>query len=142
MWRRYLFSNAEYALLLGRAVVPGMRERGWGRIVEIDSEVVDLPPPGRSAYVTAKSAQVGLTRSWARELAPYGITVNAVAPGFIETDMTSAMPEENRTRALGLIPLGRFGKVEDAAPAVAFLLSDAASYITGTVIQIDGGLAM
>jgi 3-oxoacyl-[acyl-carrier protein] reductase len=70
-------------VLLGRAVVPGMRGRGWGRIVQIDSEVADRPPPGRSAYATAKSAQIGLTRSWARELAPSGITVNTVAPGFV-----------------------------------------------------------
>lgn len=126
-------------VLLGRAVVPGMRERGWGRIVEIDSEVVDLPPPGRSAYVTAKSAQVGLTRSWARELAPHGITVNAVSPGFVPVERHADVPAEVRDVYLTSVPAGRMGTPEEVAHAVSFFASDAAGFITGQRLVVDGG---
>jgi 3-oxoacyl-[acyl-carrier protein] reductase len=126
-------------VLLGRAVVPGMRERGWGRIVEIDSEVVDLPPPGRSAYVTAKSAQVGLTRSWARELAPHGITVNAVSPGFVPVERHAVVPAEVRDVYLASVPAGRMGTPEEVAHAVSFFASDAAGFITGQRLVVDGG---
>jgi 3-oxoacyl-[acyl-carrier protein] reductase len=126
-------------VLLGRAVVPGMRERGWGRIVEIDSEVVDIPPPGRSAYVTAKSAQVGLTRSWARELAPYGITVNAVSPGFIPVERHADVPAETREAYLASVPAGRMGTAEDIAHAVSFFATDGAGFITGQRLVVDGG---
>ncbi len=126
-------------VLLGRAVVPGMRERGWGRIVEIDSEVVDLPPPGRSAYVTAKSAQVGLTRSWARELAPHGITVNAVSPGFVPVERHADVPAETRAAYLASVPAGRMGTPEEVAHAVSFLASDGAAFITGQRLVVDGG---
>jgi len=126
-------------VLLGRAVVPGMRERGWGRIVEIDSEVVDLPPPGRSAYVTAKSAQVGLTRSWARELAPHGITVNAVSPGFVPVERHANVPTEVRDSYLASVPAGRMGTPEEVAHAVSFFASEAAGFITGQRLVVDGG---
>ena len=126
-------------VLLGRAVVPGMRDRGWGRIVEIDSEVVDLPPPGRSAYVTAKSAQVGLTRSWARELAPHGITVNAVSPGFVPVERHADVPAEVRDVYLTSVPAGRMGTPEEVAHAVSFFASDAAGFITGQRLVVDGG---
>ena len=126
-------------VLLGRAVVPGMRERGWGRIVEIDSEVVDLPPPGRSAYVTAKSAQVGLTRSWARELAPHGITVNAVSPGFVPVERHADVTAETRAAYLASVPAGRMGTPEEVAHAVSFFASDGAAFITGQRLVVDGG---
>lgn len=96
-------------VLLGRAVLPGMRARGSGRIIQVDSEVVDRMPPGRSAYVTAKSAQIGLTRSWARELAPLGITVNTVAPGFVPVERHADVPGEVRDAYLASVPAGRMG---------------------------------
>jgi 3-oxoacyl-[acyl-carrier protein] reductase len=126
-------------VLLGRAVVPGMRERRWGRIVEIDSEVVDLPPPGRSAYVTAKAAQIGLVRSWARELAAYGITVNAVAPGFVPVERHADVGAEVREAYLASVPAGRMGLPEDVAHAVSFFASEAAGFMTGQRLVVDGG---
>jgi 3-oxoacyl-[acyl-carrier protein] reductase len=126
-------------ILLGLAVIPAMRERGWGRIVQLDSEVVDLPPPGRSAYVTAKSAQVGLARSWARELAPFGITVNAVAPGFIPVERHADVPREVVGAYLASVPAGRMGAPEDVASAVSFFASDEAGFVTGQRLVVDGG---
>jgi 3-oxoacyl-[acyl-carrier protein] reductase len=126
-------------VLLGRAVVPGMRERRWGRIIQIDSEVVDLPPPGRSAYVTAKAAQIGLARSWARELAQHGITVNAVAPGFVPVERHADVGPEVREAYLASVPAGRMGLPEDVAHAVSFFASEAAGFITGQRLVVDGG---
>ena len=126
-------------LLLGRAVLPGMRERGGGRIVHVDSEVVDKPPPGMAAYVTAKAAQIGAMRSWARELAPVGITVNAVAPGFIPVERHEDVDEPERARYLASVPAGHFGTPEDVAAAVSFFASEDAGFITGQRIVVDGG---
>ena len=126
-------------VLLGRAVVAGMRARRFGRIVHIDSEVAHRPPPDRSAYATAKSAQVGLTRSWARELAPFGITVNTVAPGFIPVERHADVPAQVRDAYLAGVPAGRMGTPEDVAHAVSFLASEQAGFITGQRILIDGG---
>lgn len=126
-------------VLLARAVLPGMRARRYGRIVQIDSEVADRPPPGRSAYATAKAAQVGLTRSWARELAPLGITVNTVAPGFIPVERHAGVPSDVRQAYLASVPAGRMGTPDDIAHAVSFLASDGAGFITGQRIVIDGG---
>jgi 3-oxoacyl-[acyl-carrier protein] reductase len=107
--------------------------------VQIDSEVVDRIPPARSAYVTAKTAQVGLTRSWARELAPFGITVNSVAPGFVPVERHAGLPSETRAAYLAGVPAGRMGTPEDVAHAVSFFASDAAGFVTGQRIVIDGG---
>jgi 3-oxoacyl-[acyl-carrier protein] reductase len=126
-------------VLLARAVLPGMRALRYGRIVQIDSEVADRPPPGRSAYATAKAAQVGLTRSWARELAPLGITVNTVAPGFIPVERHAGVPSDVRQAYLASVPAGRMGTPDDIAHAVSFLASDGAGFITGQRIVIDGG---
>lgn len=126
-------------VLLGRAVLPAMRARGFGRIVQIDSEVADRPPPGRSAYATAKNAQIGLTLSWARELAPFGITVNTVAPGFIPVERHADVPMEIRNAYLASVPAGRMGTPEDVAHAVSFLASEGAGFITGQRIVVDGG---
>jgi 3-oxoacyl-[acyl-carrier protein] reductase len=126
-------------VLLGRHIVPGMQARGYGRIVHIDSEVADRPPPHRSAYVTAKSAQVGLMRSWARELARHGITVNSVAPGFVPVERHADLPHEVLDDYLATVPAGRMGTPEDVAHAVSFFVSDGAGFVTGQRLVVDGG---
>jgi 3-oxoacyl-[acyl-carrier protein] reductase len=126
-------------VLLGRAVLPAMQARRHGRIVQIDSEVADRPPPGRSAYATAKNAQIGLTRSWARELAPLGITVNTVAPGFIPVERHADVADATRNAYLASVPAGRMGTREDIAHAVSFFASEAAGFVTGQRLVIDGG---
>jgi len=129
-------------VLLGRAVLPGMQARRYGRIVHVDSEVASQPPPGRSAYVAAKSAQVGLTLAWARELAPFGITVNTVAPGFIPVERHAGVPDDVRQAYLATVPAGRMGTPGDIAHAVSFLASEGAGFITGQRILVDGGRSL
>jgi 3-oxoacyl-[acyl-carrier protein] reductase len=129
-------------LLLGRAVLGSMRERGGGRIVQIDSEVVHRPPPGRSAYVAAKSAQLGLMRAWARELAPLGVTVNAVSPGFVPVERHADVPAATRAAYADSVPVGRMGLPEDVAHAVSFFASEAAGFVTGQRLVVDGGRAL
>ena len=129
-------------VLLGRAVVAGMRAKRYGRIIQIDSEVADRPPPGRTAYATAKSAQIGLARSWARELAPSGITVNTVAPGFIPVERHADGKPETRSAYLSSVPAGRMGTPGDIAHAVSFLASEGAGFITGQRIIVDGGRSL
>ena len=129
-------------VLLGRAVLPGMQARQYGRIVSIDSEVAHRPPPGRSAYAAAKNAQIGLTRSWARELAPFGITVNTVAPGFIPVDRHADVPRPVLQAYLASVPAGRMGTPADIAHAVSFLASEGAGFVTGQRIVVDGGRSL
>ncbi len=129
-------------VLLGRAVLPAMVARRYGRIVNIDSEVAHRPPPGRSAYATAKSAQIGLTLSWARELAPSGITVNTVAPGFVPVERHADVPEHTISAYLASVPAGRMGTPDDIAHAVSFLASEGAGFITGQRIVVDGGRSL
>lgn len=126
-------------LLLAQKVVPEMRRRGWGRIVNIGSEVVELGVPSSSAYVSAKGAQLGLTRSWARELGPHGITVNLVAPGWIPTDRHAGSSDDEKADYASGVPLGRLGSPEDVAEAVAYLASDRARFVTGQRIAVNGG---
>ena len=126
-------------VIVGLAVVDGMRDRGWGRIVHIDSEVVDRVPLGRSAYVTAKSAQLGLMRSWAAELAPHGITVNSVGPGFIPVERHAEVAPAVLADYVAGVPAGHLGTTEDVAHAVSFFVSEEASFITGQRLVIDGG---
>jgi 3-oxoacyl-[acyl-carrier protein] reductase len=129
-------------VLLGRAALPRMRDRRGGRIVHIDTEVALRPAVGRSAYVTAKAAQVGIALSWARELAPYGITVNSVAPGFIPVERHADLPAEVGTAYRARVPMGRMGSPGDVAHAVSFFASPAAGFITGQRLVVDGGRAL
>ncbi|MQA04447.1 MAG: SDR family oxidoreductase [Streptosporangiales bacterium] len=126
-------------LLLACAVVPAMRRQGRGRIVQIGSEVFELGVPGASAYVAAKGAQLGLTRSWARELAADGITVNQVNPGWIPTERHGDVPPAAADRYLADVPAGHFGVAQDVAEAVAYLASDRAAFVTGQRIPVNGG---
>jgi 3-oxoacyl-[acyl-carrier protein] reductase len=126
-------------LLLTQAVLGAMRRRGAGRIISVGSEVVELGVPGTSAYVAAKAAQLGLTRSWARELAPHGITVNAVAPGLVPTDRHAGVSEAERRAHAATVPLRRLGTPDDVAAAVVYLASTGAAYVTGQRLAVNGG---
>jgi NAD(P)-dependent dehydrogenase (short-subunit alcohol dehydrogenase family) len=125
--------------LLAQAVVPGMKERGRGRIINIGSEVFEKGLPRFSNYVSAKGAQLGLTRSWAMELAEWGITVNHVSPGWIPTERHDDVPQEAKDGYAARVPLRRMGVPPDVAEAVAFLASDAAAFITGQKLSVNGG---
>ena len=129
-------------ILLGRAVLPSMLAARCGRIINVDSEVADLPPPGSSHYSTAKSAQKGLARAWARELAPLGITVNSVAPGFIPVERHADLPPRVLEDYLATVPSGHLGTPDDIAHAVSFFASDGAAFITGQRIVVDGGRSL
>ena len=129
-------------VLVGRAVLPGMRAERYGRIVHVDSEVADLPPPGSSHYATAKSAQKGLARAWARELAPLGITVNSVGPGFIPVERHADVSPQVLEDYLATVPAGQMGTPDDIAHAVSFLASEGAGFITGQRIVVDGGRSL
>jgi 3-oxoacyl-[acyl-carrier protein] reductase len=141
-WDKVLDTNLGGAFEMIRAVLPAMVRARYGRIVNISSVVALMGNPGQASYCAAKAGLVGLTKSLAREVASRSITVNAVAPGFIDTDMTRVLPGEQRDRLTGLIPLARLGTAEDVAAGVAFLLGPGASYITGEVLNISGGLYM
>ena len=135
-------TNLRGTFLAMRAVARPMMRQRYGRIVNISSVVGLRGNAGQVNYAASKAGVVGLTKSLAKELAARNITVNAVAPGFIETDMTAAMPEAAKTATLASIPMQRLGAAEDVARAVAFLASEEAAYITGQVLAIDGGMSM
>ena len=141
-WDDVLSTNLTGAFLLTQAVLRPMLKNRWGRIVNITSVVGRTGQAGQANYAASKAGLIGLTRSLARELASRAITVNAVAPGYIDTAMTHVLSEDLRNQMLASIPLDRAGTEQDIANAVAFLASDAASYITGHVLDVNGGMFM
>ena len=141
-WDRVLTTNLTGAFLLTQAVVKSMVRKKYGRIVNVSSVVGLMGNAGQANYAASKAGLIGLTKSIARELASRNITCNAVAPGFIVTAMTDDMTEEARQRLFDEIPLGRLGSPEDVAAAVAYLASEEASYVTGHVLNVSGGLYM
>ena len=141
-WDAVLDANLRGAFVAIRAVARGMMKRRWGRIINIASVVGLTGNKGQSNYAASKAGLIGLTKSVAKELASRNILINAVAPGFIETDMTAAMTSEARAAMSSQIPLERLGTPADVAAAVVFLASEHASYITGQVLVVDGGLVM
>ena len=141
-WDEVMETNLRAVFRLSRAVMRGMMKARWGRIINITSVVGASGNPGQANYAAAKAAVVGMSKSLAREIGSRNITVNCVAPGFIDTDMTRALPDEQKKALLAQIPLGRLGKVEDIAAAVAYLASPGADYVTGTVLHVNGGMYM
>jgi 3-oxoacyl-[acyl-carrier protein] reductase len=141
-WSEVLRTNLTGAFNFARAAIFMMMKARRGAVLNITSVSGIAGMAGQVNYSASKAGLIGMTKAMAKEVGRMGVRVNALALGFIETDMTVALSAENRTAALNLIPLGRFGTVQDVAPMAAFLMSDAASYITGAVIQVDGGLAM
>ncbi len=141
-WETVLSANLTGAFHTTRAVIKGMMKRRWGRIVNITSIVGITGNKGQANYAASKAGLIGFTKSVAKEYASRGILANCVAPGFIETDMTSGLPDEARASLLEDIALGRMGRPEDVAGAVLFLASDLAGYITGQVLVVDGGMVI
>jgi 3-oxoacyl-[acyl-carrier protein] reductase len=141
-WDAVIETNLRAVFRLSRAVMRGMMKARWGRIINITSVVGASGNAGQANYAAAKAAVVGMTKSLARELGSRNITVNCVAPGFIDTDMTRALSENQKESLLGQIPLGRLGTPQDVAAAVAYLASPAAGYVTGAVLHVNGGMYM
>ena len=141
-WREVISVSLDGAFYCTKAAIRPMMRGRWGRIVNISSDAGLMGDVMRAHYAAAKAGLLGLTKTTARELAGQGITCNAVAPGIIETELIAGMDEKRAEAMLGMIPLGRFGAAEDVAPLVAWLCSDAAGYITGQTVCVDGGLRM
>ena len=141
-WTSVLDTNLSAAFYLSKTALRGMLKNNWGRIINISSVVGIMGNVGQANYVTAKAGLIGLTKALAREYAGKGVTVNAVAPGFIDSDMTAELPEELKTAYLEQIPVGRFGKPEEIASVVRFLANEDAAYINGQTITVDGGMVM
>jgi 3-oxoacyl-[acyl-carrier protein] reductase len=141
-WRDVIETHLTGAFLCSKAVLRRMMRRRWGRIINVSSVAGLAGNAGQCNYAAAKAGLIGFTRALAKEVGARNITVNAVAPGFIETDMTAGLTAEWKQEALKLTPLGRFGMPDEVAAMVVYLASDAAAFITGQVISLDGGLGM
>jgi 3-oxoacyl-[acyl-carrier protein] reductase len=141
-WQTVLDVNLSAGFRLIRGALRGMMRRRWGRIVNVTSVVALTGNPGQANYAAAKAGLIGMTKSLAAEVASRGITVNCVAPGFIRTPMTEALGEEQRTRLLERVPVGRLGTGADVAAAVGYLASEEAAYVTGQTLHVNGGMAM
>jgi len=141
-WDDVLATNLTGAFVATQQVLLGMMRERWGRIINITSVVAEAGNAGQANYVASKAGLIGLTKSLAQEMASRNVTVNAIAPGFIDTDMTAGLPQEWKEKLLAAIPLGRLGKPEDVAAAVRFHASEEAGYITGHVLNINGGMYM
>ena len=141
-WDDVLATNLTGAFIATQQVLLGMMRERWGRIINITSVVAEAGNAGQANYVASKAGLIGLTKSLAQEMASRNVTVNAIAPGFIDTDMTAGLPQEWKEKLLAAIPLGRLGKSEDVAAAVRFLASEEAGYITGHVLNVNGGMYM
>ncbi len=141
-WNDVIDTNLNSVFRLSKAVLRGMMKAKQGRIINIASVVGATGNPGQANYCAAKAGMIGFTKSLAREVGSRGITVNAVAPGFIDTDMTRELPEDQRKALIGQVPLGRLGAADDIAAAVAFLASPQAGYITGETLHVNGGMHM
>ena len=141
-WDAVIATDLSSAFHLSKAALRGMLRAGWGRIVNVSSVVALMGNVGQANYVAAKAGLIGLTKALAREYAGKGVTVNAVAPGFIESDMTAALADELRDAYLAQIPARRFGRPEEVAAAIAYLASDDAAYVNGQTLTIDGGMVM
>ncbi len=141
-WDAIMATNLKPAYRLAKAVLRGMMKARHGRIIQIGSVVGSSGNPGQANYAAAKAALIGFTKSLAQEVGSRNITVNCVAPGFIDTDMTKALPDAQRAKLLERIPLGRLGSPDDIAHAVAFLASPQAGYITGATLHVNGGMYM
>ena len=141
-WQTVLDVNLSAGFRLIRAALRGMMRRRWGRIVNITSIVALTGNPGQANYAAAKAGMIGMTKSLAAEVASRGITVNCIAPGFIQTPMIDALNEEQRARLLERVPVGRLGSGADVAAAVGYLVSEEAAYVTGQTLHVNGGMAM
>jgi 3-oxoacyl-[acyl-carrier protein] reductase len=141
-WQTVLDVNLSAGFRLIRAALRGMMRRRWGRIVNVTSVVALTGNPGQANYAAAKAGMIGMTKSLAAEVASRRITVNCIAPGFIETPMTDALSEQQRARLLERVPAGRLGSAADVAAAVGYLVSEEAAYVTGQTVHVNGGLAM
>lgn len=138
-WNLQIGVNLTGTFLTSRAVVPGMRDRGTGRIINLASALATRGLPGSCAYAASKAGVLGLTRAAAADLAPFGVTVNAVAPGYVDTPMTAGFPPGLRERRMSEIGMGRFATPDEIAAVVSFLASEDASYVTGALVEAGGG---
>jgi len=141
-WDAILDVNLSAAYRVARAVARGMYARRWGRVVAVSSASALVGQVGQTHYSAAKAGLLGFVKAFAREAAPFGVTVNAVAPGFVDTELLAQLPARKLEDYLKGVPLGRIGRPEEIASAIGFLASDAASYVTGQTLAVDGGLVM